>query len=114
MPLVRRHVDELLRLHAHRYARVVHEDVDRAELVCDGGDGSADRGLVGDVEDGRHRLTAGAVDRRDRCCGAVGLAVIHGDARTLPRERRRDPRTHVLARTRDERDTAGDVEHVGG
>ncbi len=85
-------------------ARVVDEDVDRAEARGDRGDAARDRALVGHVEHERECLDAEADDRGRRRGDLIGRSCGDGDLTAFSSQRQRDLTTDAAAGAGDEGD----------
>ena len=101
------HGVEVLFLHAHeqavaRDARVVHENVDRAEHLRDGCDHPLDLRAVGDIRLKERGLAADCLDGRLRLLRLRGVArVVDGDRCALSCEPQRDGAADAAGRARD-------------
>ena len=86
------------------HARVVHQDVDRTELLRDLGDHLDDRAGVGDVERPTGRRRPGGDDLTGHCVDTVRVAVGDRDLGALVGEEVRDRAAHSARGTRHDHD----------
>ena len=104
-------VTKLLQTHAHGNARVVDEDVDRADRVGDCRDGRIDIVVVGHIETARDCVSASSCDRCNCLLCSVSVQIIHRNDRALLRKGSCNPRADTLARARYQRHFAIEIKH---
>jgi hypothetical protein len=93
--------------------RVGDQDLDRPELVFDGGAHGLDLGVVGEIGEHGHGSPADGLDLGAHGLGGVEVAAVHGDPCTLRGEENGDGRPNAAGAASDERDLVLKCSHRG-